>query len=78
MKIGLPEQWTLKTVALAIDDGHALGCMGSSMRKYEGPILVGSILLGNFLLLWIVTCHVLMVCPLSSPQKRHNYYLVGN
>jgi hypothetical protein len=32
-------------MGLVVDDGHALGCMGSSMRKCGGLALVHSIVL---------------------------------
>jgi hypothetical protein len=57
---------------------HIQGYMANSMRQYARPASADSTMLGlqrSPSAFWIVTWHVLVVCPLSSPQNKQNNLL---
>jgi hypothetical protein len=57
---------------------HTREYMESSMKQCGGPASADSAALRLQLFLfffWIVTWHVLVVCPLSSPQNKQNNLL---
>jgi hypothetical protein len=52
---------------------HTQECMENSTKQYAGPASADSDLLRLSAItfcFWIVTWHVLVVCPLSSPQNK--------